>query len=194
MMRGFFLSLVSMQNPCSICSNYLFSRVMILTMWFNNHLSSPPGLIVPTISSCFLSNAMKALTAEWKQLWMLPKVSQIFLSHLCILITAWSAFFHEGNHKFVGNVTCIKVMHANESCWQFFLNKKRKYELWAQSDFRQSQFICHKWPLTKRIFKLSFIKHIEWNQCKKVNTCINCHMNHYLTKWFFSHFNRDEMP
>ena len=39
-----------------------------------------------------------------------------------------------------------------------------------------------------------FIKCIECNQCRKVNTITHCHMKNYLTKCVLSHFNRGNIP
>ena len=55
-MAWYFLSLIPMHNPCSICSNH---RTIILTMWFHNLFSTPTCFVVPTISS--LSSQM-----QWK--------------------------------------------------------------------------------------------------------------------------------
>ena len=162
-MPGWFLPLVPIQNPCSICSKHLFSRTMILTMQSCCFILPIPGLILPMISSFFFSNAMKASTAEWKLIWILWRVTQISLS------VKWSFSFSLDILYFmmviISSWEMSHALHTIESCWHFSKTRKEHTRYVGQS-----KFVKHQWSLSKRIFVMLtfFIKEGIVNPIKEV--------------------------
>ena len=127
------LSFVPMQNLCLICSNHLFRRIMILTT---------PGLIFLTISSCFLSKAVKILLQNENCSECYEVFHNFSLYHLFILIT----------------IDLLSSMKAIINSWEMshvshsYMSMKAADMSLGHSDFYQSQFLWCNWPLTKTVF------------------------------------------
>ena len=134
---------------------------MILMVWSHNLLSTWPALIVPTVTSCFLSNAVKAWTAEWKLFQMLPSISQIsfsiwfafilpynILPFLKAIINSWEIY----------SLKSYKPMKAGEI---FYKTRKESINFGQTIIFIKSSSMTWR-PLTKLIFILLIL--LFWTQ------------------------------